>query len=454
MFIFQNDMSKIIISSLDGESVRKVRRSDSVNEADTIKAVEESSQTDHDTAAIIEQQRPLLNEIRLPRERDQQEENLKVQVSEMEQQVKKMEEQLREKDRELQNWERLASEREQHLTNFERQLQERELQEASLHELLREKGQQEQNSQKQLKQTQQQLKEKGKQEENLRRQLREMEQQLREKDENLKDRLREMEQQLKDLKGQFRGKQDETTNLQEQVTIQKRELMVKERQVDELEITLSTTQQALRERKRGLVTPDWVIPRDQIQLTDNLLGRGSWGSVVEGKYCGSSVAVKQIHELILCPHNQSLFQREMDIASRCRHPCLLQFIGATNDEGSLLFVTELMESSLRALLECRRLAAAEASIISLDVAGALNYLHEKKPFPIIHRDINSANVLLWRQGDQWRGKVSDYGSANFMQQTMTVCPGSPMYMAPETLTSNQTVKVSYDLLKHIYDKKS
>ena len=110
-----------------------------------------------------------------------------------------------------------------------------------------------------------------------------------------------------------------------------------------------------------------------------------------------------------------------------------QFIGASNDEGNPLFVTELMEKSLRALLEQRQLAEIEIRVISLDVARAINYLHQKKPEPIIHRDVSSANVLLWRQGDQWRGKVSDYGTANFMQQTMTVAPG----------TSNHTVTVSF-----------
>ena len=73
----------------------------------------------------------------------------------------------------------------------------------------------------------------------------------------------------------------------------------------------------------------------------------------EGRYCGCSVAVKQMHETIVSPHNQSLFWREIDIASRCRHPCLLQFIGATNDEGIPLYVTELMETSLRQLLKQR-----------------------------------------------------------------------------------------------------
>ena len=102
-----------------------------------------------------------------------------------------------------------------------------------------------------------------------------------------------------------------------------------------------------------------------------------------------------------------------------------------------------MEKSLRALLEQRQLAETEIRVISLDVARAINYLHQKKPKPIIHRDVSSANVLLWQQGDQWRGKVSDYGTANFMQHTMTVAAGAMIYSAPEAFTSNQTVKVSF-----------
>ena len=56
-------------------------------------------------------------------------------------------------------------------------------------------------------------------------------------------------------------------------------------------------------------------------------------------------------------------------------------------------------------------------------------------------------MLLWRQGDQWRGKVSDYGSANFVQQTMTVAPGATIYCAPEELSSNQTPKVGNHLFQ-------
>ena len=276
-------------------------------------------------------------------------------------------------------------------------------------------------------------------------QLESVQEQLRQRD----GQLREVTEQLTNVEGQLSELTQQLTNTQRQLQEKDEEITSLGEQINELEISLATAQRAASERPRQQ-SPDWIIPRDQIQLTEKFLGKGGWGSVFEGKYCGCTVAVKQIYEelLNLSPYNRELFEREMNIASRCRHPCLLQFIGATNDDGSALFVTELMESSLRKLLEQRSLSRAEVAVISLDVARALNYLHQQKPRPIIHRDISSANVLLWRQADQWRGKVSDYGAANFMQPTMTVCPGAVIYSAPEAHTENQTEKVCH-LLHYI-----
>ena len=376
------------------------------------------------------------------------------------------------------NVHRLVRELEEKVTHLQAELREKELRETSLHEKLKKKEQLEETSRKQSAEIEQQLtnlrdviqqmtivqgqlQEKNEETANLQNQATALRQQLEEKDQVIneletslstaQDELREHQRQLRDVtqqitivQGQLQEINEETANLQNQATALRQQLEEKDQEMNELETTLSTAQDELREYQRQQ-SPEWVISRDHIQLTGRFLGRGGWGSVVEGKYCGCSVAVKQIHELILSPHNRKLFEREMDIASRCRHPCLLQFIGATNDEGNPLFVTELMEKSLRTLLEQRALSEAEMSFISLDVARALNYLHQKQPSPIIHRDISSANVLLWRQGEHWRGKVSDYGTANFMQQTMTVAPGAMIYSAPEALTKNQTVKVSCNL---------
>ena len=255
-----------------------------------------------------------------------------------------------------------------------------------------------------------------------------------------------LEQRLEILQGELKKRKEETFMLLDKVFVLEERLKVKEQEVNALK-TVTTDEQAQREHQRQHST-DWAISRDQIQLTENVLGKGPWAYVIEGKYCGCAIAVKQIHELILSPHSQKLLKRVIDIASRCRHPCLLQFIGATNDEGNPLFVTELMESTLRELLKQRILSQTEVSNISLDVARALSYLHQIKPSPIVHCDISSANVLLWRQGGQWRGKVSlSVGTSRFMQGRMEIFPGSLIYSAPETSTSDQTVKVSCNLYR-------
>ena len=371
-----------------------------------------------------------------PRNRDGEMREMTQQLINVRRQLQERDGQLSEKDRQVRERDEQLREKTQQLTNTEGQLKEKDKQ-------LREKIQQLTNTQGQLKEKDKQLREKTQQLTNVEGQLQERDGQLRQIRNQLTDVRRHLQEkdgqvseitnQLTSVRGQLQEKNEEFTSLE-------RQLRAKQLEIDELKTSLSAAQMALNERSRRQA-PNWLIPRDQIQLTDKCLGKGGWGSVIEGKYCGCAVAVKQIHELILSDHNRRLFEREMSIAARCRHPCLLQFIGATNDEGSPLFVTELMESSLRALLEQRPLSLLEVSVISLDVARALNYLHSQKPSPIIHRDISSANVLLWRQADQWRGKVSDYGTANVLQHTMTARPGAIIYSAPEAHTKHQTVKV-------------
>lgn len=198
----------------------------------------------------------------------------------------------------------------------------------------------------------------------------------------------------------------------------------------ELRGQLRAMEEQITYLQRQLSTRDWVISRNEIYMeTNEVLGKGAWGRVVRGKFRRCVVAIKKLHEL-LSPRARAVFEREISIASRCRHPCLLQFIGATDDARPLL-VMELMDRSLRSLYEERRLTEKEISFISLDVALALNYLHQNKPDPIIHRDISSANVLLWQKRDQWRAKVSDYGTANFVRLSKNNGPGALIYCAPE-----------------------
>ena len=176
----------------------------------------------------------------------------------------------------------------------------------------------------------------------------------------------------------------------------------------------------------------WIIHRDEIELTSVELGRGGWGEVIVANFRGTQVAAKCFYRALNSKYYQEMFSREINMAGRLRHPNLVQFIAAFNDDGKPIILTELMTTSLRDELEQGRILQLQVTPINLDVAKALNYLHLMKPHPIVHRDISSANVLLDPiPHNRWKAKVADYGSVNLQHKLQTVNPGSPVYIAPE-----------------------
>ncbi len=198
----------------------------------------------------------------------------------------------------------------------------------------------------------------------------------------------------------------------------------------------------------GLLTKacdeQWVVRREDIELTGPEIGRGGWATVSVAKFRGAQVAVKRIHNQIVSRHNEDLFRREMQMAARLHHPNLVQFIGATL-QGDMMILMELMPTSLRKQIEADEYITPNiVKHTSLDIVRALIYLHKMKPDPMIHRDISSANVLLepLQPPKFWKAKVTDYGSVNLVRQLHTENPGSPAYSAPEAaIPSQQTPKM-------------
>eukprot|EP00731_Ephydatia_muelleri_P014700 Em0008g420a len=201
---------------------------------------------------------------------------------------------------------------------------------------------------------------------------------------------------------------------------------------------LSSQHQSLQKQLVDSNKQLWILNKEDIVLTDKELGRGGWGVVYVAQFCGLEVAAKSLHADIVSPYNQKMFEREMNIAARIRHPNLLLFIGATINDKESVILTELMHTSLRAILESNlkeesQLSQKQICALGADVALALNYLHSMKPDSIIHRDVSSANVLLNPRGDTWIAKLSDYGSCNFLRLVNTQAPGNYSYAAPESL---------------------
>ena len=251
-------------------------------------------------------------------------------------------------------------------------------------------------------------------------------QQLQQNNNQLATQTQELRQQNEHYKSQNQSLQQQV----EQQTRQLQELTVDKQQYQQQIQELRQQNNYYRSQNQSQT---WVVDRREINLSDKELGRGAYGWVKEGTFRGCKVAVKCLHNQLISDYNLRVFSREMTMAARCRHPNLLQFIGATN-EGVPLIVTEIMHTSLRKKLERGEVTGEHIMNISIGVACGLNYLHKTTPSPILHRDVSSANVLLNPlPSNQWLAKLSDFGSFNFMQASQTVNAGNPVYAAPEGL---------------------
>ena len=329
-------------------------------------------------------------------------------------------EKLQERRREWEASQPVEPEDRRETDRLTRVLQERE---RELQEERREKEQVRTRLQQQLEGRERQLQQAQQQGQEREREI----QQGREREQDLQRHLQEREQQL----------QREIQQAQQQGQERERQVQDLQRQLQEREQQLEEREREFQERERQLeeqiqvAESSWVVNRREIIMTEVVLGKGGWGEVKVAGFRGLKVAAKCLYEIIISPHNIRKFCREMNIASKLRHPNLLQFIGATT-EGNPIILTELMPTSLRKELETGGLAYHAILNISLDVACALNYLHLFKPHPILHRDVSSANVLLQPMGGGWRAKVSDYGTVSLQPLARTCNPGNPVYSAPES----------------------
>ena len=232
------------------------------------------------------------------------------------------------------------------------------------------------------------------------------------------------------------------------ITEARRQTQQAEARAQDLEERL-VKEQGMREReamqRAGESDTPWLVSRAEIHMTSEKLGGGGWGEVKIAEFRGVRVAAKVLFKQLQSPYYHNIFIREMNMASRVRHPNLVQFIGASMDT-EMVILMDLMPTSLRQHLADNAPSIPSTAFrrtVSLDVARALNYLHLMQPDPIIHRDISSANVLLEPLPNHlWRAKVIDYGSVNLQNQLTTKNPGNPVYSAPESSDpSIQTTKM-------------
>ena len=275
--------------------------------------------------------------------------------------------------------------------------------------------------------------------------VRRKDQEVRRKDEELQQTVTRFEDQLRGQRERLVIELQHMKNESEQYQRQFREEQVQRQE-------LAGRIEGVMALCRGeTVTPQlldlWELPREDVYISQTLLGTGGWGYVAQGTFRGEEVAVKCLHREILSPQNEGRVRREISIMAQVRHPNLLLLIGAvlTTEGAGPLIITELLDRSLRSAYQDGVLEERSKVPILRNVASALTYLHSHHT-PIIHRDVSSANVLLehTRPEIQWKAKLSDFGSANLSHLATTPFEGAAVYSAPEVSMedrSRQTAKI-------------
>ena len=180
----------------------------------------------------------------------------------------------------------------------------------------------------------------------------------------------------------------------------------------------------------------WSVSHSDVRVLEEI-GRGGWGVVNRGIFRGEVVAIKQPHQYILTQPLVDRIRRETTVMMQICHPNLVRIIAVVFDRAAErlgqppLIITELFDMNLRHCYLQGRLEQRNRVSVFRDVAYGLRHLHTC-PEPIIHRDVSAPNILLKALANgKWMAKVSDFGSANHLERSVTPGEGAIVYTAPE-----------------------
>ena len=173
-----------------------------------------------------------------------------------------------------------------------------------------------------------------------------------------------------------------------------------------------------------------IIDLSDLDIGDRKLGKGGFGEVYEGnwkKNGGKKVAVKVIRSSAT-----GQLQREIQVwNSLPSHPHIVTLFGVACTKFMTYIVTEIaVKGSLFDYLhsEMKKPSVDLSLAWASDVAHGMKFLHDHD---VIHRDLNSANVLLT---NGWVAKLCDFGTARELTHTTTTeHAGTFRWMPPEIM---------------------
>lgn len=161
----------------------------------------------------------------------------------------------------------------------------------------------------------------------------------------------------------------------------------------------------------------WDISLKQLKIVtedkDKKVFRGSFAEVSLAYWRGIQVALKKVPHDNWDPEEQAIFRMELSIMSKLAHPHIVQFLGVCTDMSPMAIVTEYCSGGtlLDQLAMIRHhmkgpMPLNKALDIAFAIASGMEYLHNRKPLALVHRDLKPDNILLTEHGSV---KITDFG---------------------------------------------
>ncbi|PUZ67198.1 hypothetical protein GQ55_3G414100 [Panicum hallii var. hallii] len=181
------------------------------------------------------------------------------------------------------------------------------------------------------------------------------------------------------------------------------------------------------------------------------LGEGGYACVYRGELATPrrSVAIKKFKPGTSSAICTRAFDDEIKVISQVRHRNLVELVGWCSDgkKHRLLLVYELVaQGNLDEHLHGSRswLSWTMRYKIILNLARALQYLHEDCSVCVLHGDIKSSNILL---DSRYVAKLADFGLARFIDhetELKTTCTiaGTLGYVDPDFVTTGKRSRES------------
>eukprot|EP01130_Rhizamoeba_saxonica_P018711 TRINITY_DN9458_c0_g1_i1.p1 TRINITY_DN9458_c0_g1~~TRINITY_DN9458_c0_g1_i1.p1 ORF type:complete len:563 (-),score=114.55 TRINITY_DN9458_c0_g1_i1:36-1697(-) len=190
-----------------------------------------------------------------------------------------------------------------------------------------------------------------------------------------------------------------------------------------------------------------LIEWNEIELSEEHLGSGSFGTVWKGRVRRMTCAIKELHPRKFdseedFTHWLNTFKKECEVILGVGgHPNIVQFLGYCLQVEHLCIVTELVPNGdLEGLLKepsYSKTSLYKRILMMKDIAAGICWLHQRENHQIIHQDLKPSNILVAENGVL---KLCDFGLSTLYDSNKHVLEGrigSAIWMAPEALSGDK-----------------